>query len=139
MARASLFRSVLVLGVLALSATVGAHERKEIAGLTVVFGAEPEPALNGEKQFLRWRFLKDDKPFAEIEEINATIKRNGKTFGPFAGRMTPREPGVVATQHIFTSVGDYEATLSFKKKGEPTVHTIVFSFKIGDRKQLEIP
>ena len=42
-------------------------------------------------------------------------------------------------QHIFTNVGDYEATLTFKKKGEPTVHTITFGFTIGDRKQLEIP
>lgn len=119
--------------------TVAAHERKEVAGLEVVFGAEPEPALNGEKQFLRWRFLKDKQPFGDIEETTATIKRNGKTFGPFTGRMSPREPGVVATQHIFTSVGEYEATLTFKKKGEPTAHTITFAFKIGDRKQLEIP
>lgn len=92
-----------------------AHERKEVAGLEVVFGAEPEPALNGEKQFLRWRFLKDKQPFGDVEELTATIKRNGKTFGPFTGRMTPREPGVVATQHIFTTAGDYEATLTFKK------------------------
>ena len=115
------------------------HERKEVAGLEVVFGAEPEPALNGEKQFLRWRFLKDKQPFSEIEEVTATIKRNGKVFGPFTGRTSPREPGVVATQHIFTTVGDYETTLTFKKKGESAVHTITFSFKIGDRKQLEIP
>ena len=120
-------------------ATVAAHERKEVAGLEVVFGAEPEPALNGEMQFLRWRFLKDKQPFGDIEEMTATIKRNGKTFGPFTGRMSPREPGVVATQHIFTGVGDYEATLTFKKKGEPTAHTVTFAFKIGNRKQLEIP
>ena len=105
----------------------------------MVFGAEPEPALNGEKQFLRWRFLKDKQPFGDIEEMSATVKRNGKTFGPFAGRMTAREPGVVATQHIFTTAGEYEATLTFKKKGEATVHSITFPFKIGDRKTLEIP
>ena len=136
-----LFRvtSVVVCFLLIGMTHASGHERKEVAGLEVVFGAEPEPALNGEKQFLRWRFLKDKQPFGEIEELNATIKRNGKTFGPFAGRMTPREPGVVATQHIFTTVGDYEATLTFKKKGEPAIHTISFTFKIGDRKQLEIP
>lgn len=129
----------LGLAVAALSATAVAHERKEIAGLEVVFGAEPEPAVNGEKQFLRWRFLKDKQPFGDIEELVATVKRNGKTFGPFTGRMTPREPGVVSTQHIFTSAGEYEATLTFKKKGDATVHTITFAFKIGDRKTLEIP
>src|SRR5688572_22884272 len=102
-------RWTLALTVLALGATLAAHERKEVAGLEVVFGAEPEPALNGEKQFLRWRFLKDKQPFGDIEEMSATVKRNGKTFGPFTGRMTAREPGVVATQHIFTSVGEYEA------------------------------
>jgi hypothetical protein len=120
-------------------ATVVAHERKEVAGLEVVFGAEPEPALNGEKQFLRWRFLKDKQPFGDIEEMTASVKRNGKTFGPFTGRVTAREPGVVATQHIFTSVGEYEATLTFKKKGDATVYTVTFPFKIGDRKTLEIP
>ena len=31
------------------------HERKEVAGLAVVFGAEPEPALTEEIQFLAWR------------------------------------------------------------------------------------
>lgn len=130
---------ILGLAVVALCATVAAHERKEVAGLEVVFGAEPEPAINGDKQFLRWRFLKDKQPFGDIEELAATVKRNGKTYGPFTGRMTPREPGVVSTQHIFTSAGEYEATLTFKKKGEPAVHTITFAFKIGDRKTLEIP
>ncbi len=139
MKRISWFTGTLCLVVVALCASVTAHERKEVAGLEVVFGAEPEPALNGEKQFLRWRFLKDKTPFGDIEEMSATVKRNGKTFGPFTGRMTPREPGVVSTQHIFTSVGEYEATLTFKKKGDATVHSVTFPFKIGDRKQLEIP
>jgi hypothetical protein len=129
----------LAMTVLAPAATLVAHERKEVAGLEVVFGAEPEPAINGDKQFLRWRFLKDKQPFGDIEELVATVKRNGKTFGPFNGRMTPREPGVVSTQHIFTSIGEYEATLTFRKKGDATVHTITFAFKIGDRKTLEIP
>jgi len=129
----------LAIVVVAMSVTPAAHERKEVVGLEVVFGAEPEPALNGEKQFLRWRFLKDKQPFGDIEEVVAIIKRNGKTFGPFNGRMTPREPGVVATQHIFTSTGEYEATLTFKKKGDATVHSVTFPFKIGDRKALEIP
>lgn len=129
----------LALTVLALGATLVAHERKEVAGLEVVFGAEPEPAISGDKQFLRWRFLKDKQPFGDIEELAATVKRSGKTYGPFTGRMTAREPGVVSTQHIFANAGEYEATLSFKKKGEPAVHTVTFAFKIGDRKQLEIP
>lgn len=139
MKAAGIVGCTLALTVFALGATLGAHERKAVAGLEVVFGAEPEPAINGDKQFLRWRFLKDKQPFAEIEDLTATVKRNGKTFGPFTGRMTAREPGIVSTQHIFVSAGEYEATLSFKKKGEPTVHTITFAFKIGDRKQLEIP
>ena len=130
----------LAVAVVAMCATVVAHERKDVAGLDVVFGAEPEPALTGEMQFLRWRFMAKDKtPFTDIEEVTATVKRNGKTFGPFPGRTTVRDPGVVATQHIFTSAGDHEATLTFKKKGDATVHSITFAFKIGDRKQLEIP
>lgn len=134
------FGWTLSLAVVAMCATLAAHERKEVAGLDVVFGAEPEPALTGEKQYLRWRFLSKDKtPFGDIEGMSATVKRNGKTFGPFVGRMAAREPGVVSTQHIFTSAGEYEATLTFKKKGDATVHSITFTFKIADRKTLEIP
>ncbi len=130
----------LALAVVAMCATLSAHERKEVAGLNVVFGAEPEPALTGEMQFLRWRFTAPDKtPFADLEEMKATVTRSGKTHGPFNGRMTAREPGLVATQHIFTSAGDYEATLTFKKKGDATVHSVTFGFKIADRKTLEIP
>ena len=130
----------LGLVVAVMCATVAAHERKEVAGLNVLFGAEPEPALTEEMQFLRWRFTSPDKtPFTDLEELKATLKRNGKTHGPFAGRMTMREPGLVATQHIFTAAGEYEATLTFKKKGDATVHSVTFPFKIADRKTLEIP
>ena len=117
-----------------------AHERKEVAGLNVLFGAEPEPALTGEMQFLRWRFTAQDKtPFTDLEEIKATVKRDGKTHGPFTGRMTARDAGLVSTQHIFTTAGEYEATLTFKKKGDATVHSVTFAFKIADRKTIEIP
>lgn len=130
----------LALAVVAMCATVAAHERKEVAGLNVLFGAEPEPALTGEMQFLRWRFTAQDKtPFTDLEEMKATVKRDGKTHGPFTGRMTARDPGLVATQHIFTAAGDYEATLTFKKKGDPAVHSVTFAFKIADRKTIEIP
>ena len=130
----------LTLALVAMCVTVSAHERKEVAGLNVLFGAEPEPALTGEMQFLRWRFTAQDKtPFTDLEEIKATVKRDGKTHGPFTGRMTARDAGLVATQHIFTAAGDYEATLTFKKKGDATVHSVTFAFKIADRKTIEIP
>ena len=96
---ARLLSWTLGLTVAAMCVTVSAHERKEVAGLEVVFGAE----------------------------------------GPFTGRMGAREPGVVATQHILTAAGEYEATLTFKKKGDATVHSVTFPFKIRDRKELEIP
>jgi hypothetical protein len=124
----------------ALYAAPSAHERKEVAGIDVVFGAEPEPAITGEMRYLRWRFIAKDKtPFAEIEGASAIVKHGGKTFGPFPGRTSAREPGLVATQHIFTMAGEYEATLTFKKKGDAATHTVTFPFKIADRKTLEIP
>lgn len=130
----------LAVAVVAMCATISAHERKEVVGLNVLFGAEPEPALTGEMQFLRWRFTAPDKtPFTDLEELKATIKRDGKTYGPFTGRMTARDVGLVSTQHIFTAAGDYEATLTFKKKGDATVHSVTFAFKIADRKTIEIP
>ena len=44
--------------------TAVAHERKDVAGLTVLFGAEPEPALTEEVEFLRWRFTAHSVTFA---------------------------------------------------------------------------
>lgn len=131
----------LGLMVVTMCLTLSAHETKEVAGLSVVFGAEPEPALTGEMQFLRWRFRSKEtkEPYGDIEEMQAMVKKDGKDFGPFRGRMTAREPGVVATQHIFTSAGAYEATLTFKKKGDAQTHTVTFGFTINDRKTLEIP
>ena len=64
------------------------HERKVVAGLAVVFGAEPEPALTEERQFLRWRVssLADEEAYEYLEDAEVTIKRNGEEFGPFGVR-----------------------------------------------------
>ena len=62
-----------------------AHERKEVAGLTVLFGAEPEPALTEEIEFLRWRFTspESNEPFDDLEEVSAVITRNGREVGSY--------------------------------------------------------
>lgn len=125
---------------IALPFVATAHETKEVAGLDVVFGAEPEPALTGELQYLRWRFRsKDKQPFADVEQVRATVKREGKDYGPFDARVSPRDPGLAQTVHIFTAPGEYEAVLTFKKKGDAQVQTVAFTFRIRDRKELEIP
>jgi len=117
------------------------HERKEVAGLAVVFGAEPEPALTDEMQFLRWRVssLADEKPYEDFQDAKVTVKRNGQEYGPFNVRGVRRTPGQYQTQHIFTEAGDYESVLSFRKGEDQTVHTVDFSFQITDRASLEIP
>jgi hypothetical protein len=117
------------------------HERKEVAGLAVVFGAEPEPALTEEMQFLRWRVssLADEKPYADFQDAEVTISRDGEEWGPFPVRGSRRTPGQYQTQHIFTSAGEYESVLSFRKGDEEPVHTVDFSFRIRDRASLEIP
>ena len=137
--RASAFSLVFL--VASLAGPAAAHDRKEVAGLEVVFGAEPEPALTGEMQYLRWRFRSTDtkQPFADLEELRAVVKRAGKDYGPFQCRTSPRDPGMAQTVHIFTAAGDYEAVLTFKKKGESQLHTVAFPFGIRNRKELEIP
>ncbi len=117
------------------------HERKEVAGLAVVFGAEPEPALTDEMQFLRWRVssLADEEAYTDFQDAKVTIKRNGEDFGPFTVRAVRRNPGQYQTQHIFTAAGEYESVLSFRKGEEKEVHTVDFNFRIRDRKTLEIP
>ena len=117
------------------------HERKEVAGLAIVFGAEPEPALTDEMQFLRWRVstLADQEPYGDFQDASVVIKRDGEKFGPFQVRGMRREPGNYQTRHIFTEAGEYESVLSFRKGDEETVHTVDFNFNINDRGSLEIP
>ncbi len=139
------FASMLVIGVVALSAAVPVsrffHERKEVAGLAIVFGAEPEPALHEEIQFLRWRVstLNDEQPYTGLTDAQVRITWNGEEFGPYALRAVRGTPGQYETRHIFTEPGVYGSVLSFKKGQEPTVHTIDFGFTINDRATVEIP
>ena len=59
-----------------LPSAVLAHDRKEVAGLVVIFGAEPEPALTGERQWLRWRFRSGEEPFSELLDATAVPRHN---------------------------------------------------------------
>ncbi len=117
------------------------HERKEVAGLAVVFGAEPEPAITEEMQFLRWRIssLADEEAYTDLQDAEATITRDGEEFGPLPVRGSRRDPGLYQTRHIFTAEGEYESVLSFRKGEEEEVHTVDFSFRIRDRVTFEIP
>ncbi len=117
------------------------HETKEVAGLRVTFGAEPEPALTEEMQFLRWRIrsLADSQPYTELQDAEVVIKRDGEEFGPFRVRGSRRDPGQYQTQHIFTAEGEYESILNFRKGEEKEVHTVDFTFNIRERASLEIP
>ncbi len=117
------------------------HERKEVAGLAVVFGAEPEPAVTEEMQSLRWRVssLADEKPYADFQEARVLIKRDGEEFGPFTVRRVRRTPGLYQTRHIFTEAGEYESVLSFRKGEDEKVHTVDFTFRIRDRAAFKIP
>ena len=128
-----------------LAATVGfgapVHERKEVAGLAVVFGAEPEPAITEEIQFLRWRVssLADREPYSEFQDAEVVIVRDGEELGTFPVRGTRRDPGLYQTRHIFTEAGEYDTVLSFRKGEEEEVHTVEFKFRIAARSSLEIP
>ena len=117
------------------------HERKEVAGLAVVFGAEPEPALVDEMQFLRWRVsvLADETPYTEMREAQVLVKKDGREFGPFDLQAVRQTPGLYQTRHIFTVSGEYESTLSFRKGEAPEVHSVDFAFRIAERASLELP
>ncbi len=133
---------VLLLGFASLVSTIGlAHDRKEVAGLVVVFGAEPEPAVTGRMQNLRWRFRSPEnrEPYAELQDAEVTIRRAGQEYGPFQARGSRREPGLLQTVHIFTEAGEYEARLKFSKGKDSETHTVDFTFRIRDRRELEIP
>ena len=116
------------------------HERKEVAGLAIVFGAEPEPALTQEMQFLRWRVssLESEEPYAELSG-DVVISFNGEEQASFPVRRMRGTPGSYQTRHIFTESGEYETVLTFKKGEAEEVHTVDFNFTINDRSTLELP
>ncbi len=140
-----LFLPVAIAAVVTAAAVPGSttmfHETKEVAGLAVTFGAEPEPALTEEMQFLRWRIrsLADEEAYTDLQDAEVVIKRDGEEFGPFRVRGSRRDPGQYQTQHIFTAEGEYESVLSFRKGEEKEVHTVDFTFNIRERASLEIP
>lgn len=117
------------------------HERKEVAGLAVVFGAEPEPALTEEMQHLVWRVstLEDEEAYGDMADPEVTITRDGATYGPFEVRALRGTPGQYQTRHIFTEPGEYDSVLRFRKGEEPETHSVDFKFRIVDRSELEIP
>jgi len=117
------------------------HERKEVAGLAIIFGAEPEPAITEEMQSLRWRVssLEDEEPYADFQDAEVTISREGVELGAFKLRGSRRDPGQYQTRHIFTEAGEYDTVLKFRKGDDEEVHTVDFAFRIADRSSLEIP
>lgn len=116
------------------------HERKEVAGLAIVFGAEPEPALTEEMQFLRWRVssLESEEAYTELSG-EVVISFAGEEQATFPVRAMRGAPGSYQTRHIFTEPGEYETVLSFQKGDVEEVHTVDFNFTIRDRSTLELP
>lgn len=147
MSHTRLAGAVLLVGLMAsvaLAATPGAsvlHERKEVAGLAVVFGAEPEPAITEEIQFLRWRVstLAEEEPYADFQDAEVVISKDGEELGKFEVRGSRRDPGLYQTRHIFTMEGEYDTVLSFRKGEEADVHSVDFKFRISARSSLELP
>lgn len=132
---------VVVLGAASPDSRLFFHERKEVAGLSIVFGAEPEPALTDEIQFLRWRVSTIDgqEPFTELTDAQVRVTKDGEEFGPYPLRAVRGTPGQYETRHLFTAPGAYGSMLSFRKGEETAVLTVDFAFTINDRADLEIP
>jgi len=140
-AGAALLGMAAILSAAVLPDLMPFHERKEVAGLAIVFGAEPEPALTDEIQMLAWRVssLASEEPYTELTEASVTVTRNGQSYGPFDLRPVRGTPGRYQTRHIFTEVGEYGTVMTFKKDENSEVHSVDFNFNINDRADLEIP
>lgn len=132
--------SAVLLAAVAPETTFPFHERKEVAGLSIVFGAEPEPALTQEMQFLRWRVssLDSQEPYTELSG-DVAISFGGEDLGSFPVRRVRGTPGSYQTRHIFTQPGAYQTVLTFKKGDAEAAHTVDFEFNINDRSTLELP
>ena len=132
--------SSILVAVVAPETALPFHERKEVAGLAIVFGAEPEPALTEEMQFLRWRVssLEGAAPYTALSG-EVVISFDGEEQGTFPVRGIRGTPGSYETRHIFTEPGEYATVLSFKKGEAEETHTVDFNFTINDRSTLELP
>jgi hypothetical protein len=131
----------LILVLSFFGATAFGHDRTNVDDISVLFGGEPEPMVNDERQVLRWRFndVDTDELITDLEKLEAVVTFAGKEAGTFAARSTRREPGVYKTSHIFTTPGEGEVTLSFKREGNDKIYTVTFSFSVLPRSELEIP
>jgi len=131
----------LILVFVFFAATASSHDRKNVDDISVLFGGEPEPMVNDERQVLRWRFTNVDtnELVTDLEALEAVVTFEGKVAGTFTARGSRRDPGVYKTTHIFTTPGEGEVTLSFKQEGNDKVYSVTFSFSVLSRKELEIP
>ena len=133
--------SKLILVLIFFGATAFGHDRTNVDDISVLFGGEPEPMVNDERQVLRWKFTDVDtnELISDLEALEAVVTFAGKEAGTFTARGSRRDPGVYKTTHIFTMPGEGEVTLSFKREGNDKIYTVTFSFSVMSRKELEIP
>ncbi len=131
----------LILVLIFLGATAFGHDRTNVDDISVLFGGEPEPMVNDERQVLSWKFTNVDtnELITDLEALEAVVTFGGKEAGIFTARGSRRDPGVYKTTHIFTMPGEGEVTLSFKREGNDKIYTVTFSFSVMSRKELEIP
>ncbi len=133
--------SIFVIVACCFSTLAVAHESREIDGLNLVFGGEPEPMLTGEKQFLRWRLteLTTDEPVSDLIDMQVTVKIDGKEYGPFEVRESWENAGTYQTMHIFTWAGDGTATLTYKGTEKVKGFSESFQFSVRAREAISIP
>ena len=131
----------LLLILIFLGATAFGHERTNVDNISVLFGGDPEPMIDHERQKLVWKFTDVDTSelITDLEELEAVVTYQGNEAGAYMARGSSRNPGVYRTEHIFTVPGEGEVTLSFKREGSDKVYSVTFSFSVSSRKDLEIP
>ena len=88
---------------------------------------------------LIWQSLTATFGIEHLKDLSVTIQFDGKEFGPFNARGSRRNPGTYQTRHIFTTPGEGEVTLSFKKAASDEVLTLTLPFAVHSRKSIEIP
>jgi hypothetical protein len=133
--------NILIMVACCFSMLAVAHESRDIGGMNMVFGGEPEPMFTGEKQFLRWRLteLKTDEPVSDLEDMQVTVKIDGKEYGPFEARESWQSAGTYQTMLIFTQAGDGTATLNYKGTEKVKSFSESFQFSVRARETISIP
>lgn len=128
---------VVLLGVVG---PVTAHETQDVEGYDVTFGAADEPAITGERMWMRFEIVDGEtgEPVeGQADSLIISVQKKDGEKVPLEVSESHGEPGVYEAAVIFTEPGEYMLHIEGRIEGTG-VHTH-FKKEVHDHAELEYP